>query len=476
MNQRSFQQCVWRTVSLAVGFLLLSAPAAWALISGGEGNDPIHDPGWPKGAAAVFNAKSRIAYWEGPPFGGGQWHAECRADAATLNEVLVDFANIETDKKRIVLHDGVGRSFWLNPNREPAKEVAAMISWAFTVWQPDKLEFQQKLPAEARGVNPKEPLLAQLDIYTGGNLDFAAVKLPKDIPVEDRRLEAHGFKIEDGVVLEGVVKDLASGKPLTATAILERIETPPSGGYAYVAVKKVVADAEGHWMLKQAPPGRHRLLIQADGYVSRLLTHEFFDEQPRWSRHDSGLVKAVTVSGKVVDESSQPLPDVQVRLADVQTSGDERYSLLDDAGLKTDAEGRFRFETVPAGKASIWLHKPGYYREGLRQSMTTPATDIELRLLPAATLRVKVDFSKSQRPEHFIVHVKAEGGERVGKWGGSGNIDVEGRITFENVHPGTYAVTGMPNPGSKADETEPVTIELKGREIRELQLQAKPAK
>ena len=51
-------------------FTVLAAvapPEAFALITGGEGNTPITDPGWPRGAAAIFNHPGRIAWWEGPP-------------------------------------------------------------------------------------------------------------------------------------------------------------------------------------------------------------------------------------------------------------------------------------------------------------------------------------------------------------------------------------------------------------------------
>src|SRR6516164_3024778 len=110
------------TICLLVAALAVAAPReALALIQGGEGNTPLPDPGWPKGAAAIFNHAGRIAWWEGPPFGGGQWHAECRGDAKALSAVLADFAKLDVKSKRVVLHDGVGNSFWLNPNNEPAK-------------------------------------------------------------------------------------------------------------------------------------------------------------------------------------------------------------------------------------------------------------------------------------------------------------------------------------------------------------------
>ena len=57
---------------IATGLLLtilaVSAPReASALITGGTGNTPLRDSGWPAGAVAIFNHVGRIAWWEGPP-------------------------------------------------------------------------------------------------------------------------------------------------------------------------------------------------------------------------------------------------------------------------------------------------------------------------------------------------------------------------------------------------------------------------
>ncbi len=125
---------------LAAASVAVPVQEAFALITGGEGNKPIHDPGWPKGGAVLFNKEARIAYWEGPPFGGGQWHAECRGDAKAFSDVLADFAELDVKSKRVVLHDGVGQSFWLNMNDEPAKRAAARMDWRFMVWVPANWE------------------------------------------------------------------------------------------------------------------------------------------------------------------------------------------------------------------------------------------------------------------------------------------------------------------------------------------------
>ncbi len=112
-----------RAVTHMLAFLVagLLVGEAAAMLTGGEGNKPIPDPGWPRGAAVIFNHPGRIAWWEGPPFGGGQWHSECRGDAGALSGILTGFSNLDSKTKRVVVHDGVGRSFWIS---EPARRDA----------------------------------------------------------------------------------------------------------------------------------------------------------------------------------------------------------------------------------------------------------------------------------------------------------------------------------------------------------------
>jgi hypothetical protein len=189
---------------------------AAARITGGEGNSPIADPGWPRGAAAIFNVKSRIAWWEGPPFGGGQWHAECRGDAVALSAVLQDFAKLDVKSKRIVLHDGIGHSFWLAPNDEPEKLAAAKMDWVFMVWQAANWQRLRKLPADVNPTDQEDDSPpSQIDIFTG-SLRWADVIVPKGIKLIDHRLEGHGFTAADGAVLEGTIVDLGTKQPIAA--------------------------------------------------------------------------------------------------------------------------------------------------------------------------------------------------------------------------------------------------------------------
>lgn len=462
--------------SAALAVVVFTSGKASALIMGGEGNDPIQDPGWPKGAAAIFNVKARIAWWEGPPFGGGQWHAECRGDAKALTAVLADFAQLDVKAKRIVLHDGVGRSFWLDKNNDPAKQAAARMDWRFMVWQPASWDRLRNLPVD---LNPTDPdnadqgPPAQIDIYTGGNIKWADVTVPKNITIVDNRLESHGFTVADGVVLEGKVIDLATKKPLTASMRLEIHEKQPKGGYRYKKMAETKTDEQGRWFVKKTPAGWHRVIIESEGYAPRIIGHVQVQDQPRWQSFDSGLARAASVVGRVIDESGKPLADVEVRLADVATVFGQRYESPQGYEFKTKADGTFRADQLPMGKAAIWVHKPGYVRPGLGQRITIPHKEVEVEMMKSSKVIVTVDFTDKARPKDYLVRIIPEAGEAVGRWGGSGHIDAKNQITYDNVPPGRYIIWGHPNPTGKGEETESVTIDLKGGKTHEVKLNAR---
>ncbi|MGO8945581.1 MAG: ATP-binding protein, partial [Syntrophobacteraceae bacterium] len=107
-----------------------------------------------------------------------------------------------------------------------------------------------------------------------------------------------------------------------------------------------------------------QVVIEADGFVPRIVGHARLDDQPHWSYFDCRLSPLAVVSGQVTDDAGQPLPDVEVRIRDVATEQDGRYDLPFDSSVKTDADGRFRCDQLPHGHASVWVYKFGYCRPG----------------------------------------------------------------------------------------------------------------
>ena len=346
------------TLFVALAIFIIPSPWAFALITGGEGNDPISDPGWPAGAAAIFNNPTRIAWWEGPPFGGGQWHAEYRGDAAAFNELLAAFAKLDVKIKRLVAHDGVGHSFWLNPNNEPEKKAGCrdrLDVHCLAAGEFRSLAQHVGRPAASRRCGGRRRPASRTPCVYWRQYSLVDVNVPDGIEVVDNRMEAHGFTPADGTVLEGNIIDLATKQPIAARMRLELIESQNEGGYRYTVAAEAAADAEGHWVLKKAPVGWYRVVIDADGYVPRMIGHAKFDEQPRWQRYDGGLARPASVSGRVSDDAGQPLADVEVRLGDVVAGDDGSYDSPEEFRIKSDANGRFEFTQVPIGSVESGL-------------------------------------------------------------------------------------------------------------------------
>lgn len=469
-----------RKAILAIALALAASISqeASAMIRGGKGNEAIRDPGWPRGAAALFNHPGRVAWWEGPPFGGGQWHSECRGDAKALSALLAGFAAMDVKTKRVVVHDGPGQSFWLNLNDEPDKREAARADWALMVWQPENWERLRQMPA---GLNPTDPAdaatgpPAQVDVYTTDGLRWADVQVPAGVEVIDQRLEAHGFGPADGVVLEGRITDLETGRPQAGRARLQTVEPRPEGGYRHEDRAVAESDADGRWVVKNAPAGWHRVVVEADGFVPRIAGYGRFDDRPRWQPFDTGLARPATVSGRVVDDASAPLAGVDVALHDVSSTDGGRYERPDGDVSRTDADGQFRVD-LPRGHVTLWVHKAGYCRPGLGLPVAAPTEDMELVMMRSAAVRVTVDFEGAERPGGYIVQIVPEGGEAVGKWSGSGQVDAEGRIAFQDIPPGTYVLTGRPNPSGEDQVSRPLALELKGGMTAEVTLPAAPGR
>jgi hypothetical protein len=246
---------------------------------------------------------------------------------------------------------------------------------------------------------------------------------------------------------------------------LQRVEPQQKGGYLYPAAAEARADAQGRWVLKKAPAGWVRVVVEAEGFVPRVAGYARLDDQPRWQSHDIGLVRSATVSGRVIDEDGKPMSDVDVSFGNVQAASGGKYQSPSEYEFKTDAEGQFRAGPLPAGTATIWARKPGYYGPGLGVAVKSPEANVEVQMKRAGSVLVTVDFGDKR--------ISPEGGDVVGSYGGSGNIDAKDQMSFPILPPGRYMLTGRPNSGSDSEEVGPVTIDVKGGQEEQVQLKAK---
>jgi hypothetical protein len=437
----------------------------------------------------VFNNRARTAHWVGPD--DGYYSAEFNGDARTLSTVLADFAKLDVRTKRLVVRNGVGPNF------------QQRMDWVFNVWVPALWE-RPSGDALTFFRDPQTCPPPEIVVYTGGKVRWSDVIVPKGIEVRDERLEAHGFTLADGAVLEGKVVDLVTHQPLAARMRLERIEPQPMGKDRCTTVAEVAADAQGRWVLKKAPAGWYRVVVAADGYVPRLVENYSNDNgQPGWHSYNYGLSHSGAVSGHVVDEAGKPLADVEVWLDDVVSGGDGYYSSVREYVSKTDAEGRFHLDQVPIGSATIRVLKSGYCLPGFGQPITTPAADVVLNVVRSSHVRVTVACDGTNRSGMYVVEIQPAPGAVLPTWEQARDIETLARpgrlaaagpwieirtveasdeVCFDGVPPGRYSLQGWPSPFSSVgrltpftgiERSKPLLIELKSGQTARITLPVK---
>jgi hypothetical protein len=203
--------------------VLLGLSPAKALILTGTGNKPVSDPGWPPGAASAANFESRIAWWEGPPFGGGEWHFEYRGGKAGFQECLDRFAKISAPALELFIHAGTQKSFVLSLNQE-TKADTNTVDWGFTVWVranwenlygPGKQVFASGDPNAGKSMPPP-----RMDFYAGSGIPIAEISVPANVTLHDERAATAGVDTSSGPVVVAAIHDVTTHQPIPGARII----------------------------------------------------------------------------------------------------------------------------------------------------------------------------------------------------------------------------------------------------------------
>jgi hypothetical protein len=450
-----------------ISVLGLLAGTASALILTGRGHDPVQDAGWPQGALALANLKSRVGWWEGPPFGGGQWQFLYRGDTAVFAEALKSFASVRAPALDLVIHDGPEENTFLKDEKKPPSD--ARVDWTFTVWNParwhhlfnnPKSVFSADHPSFRQPVDPP-----RLDVYVGGGgVDWTKVALPTGLRVRDERASAAGITPTGGAVVRAEVYDMATGKPVIGARMI--IASMARGGQDpekdYQRVAEGVSDDSGRVVVERIPVGTHRVSVMAGGYAPRVLGYDRYGERT-FKQFQVELAEMASVRGMATDLNGQPLPGVTVNASSTMAIDGRGYSGPDMRQAVTDATGRFTLSGLPAGYTQIRAHAPGYYFGDIFTIHDVPSTNVVLRLTGAGIISVRIFDKNGQAISRFQgselhVSVEPKGGSRIGSWGGGARVQDDGTYEFKDLPPGEYRISSRPNPVSSNRQNAPEQI------------------
>ncbi len=457
---------------------LLSANAA-PLITGGRGNEPMENRGWPLGAEKVANLACRVAWWEGPPYGGGQHVFEYRSkDTAEFNDALKAFAAIRTPKLELIVQDGPHKSFMEQEQ----------VDWTFIVWRPESWHSLYNNPKSTfprRGDNTGKPVPPpSLHAYVGGKgaIVWEQVEVPPNVHVIDRRASAAKVKPVGGGMIHADVYDMATGQTIAGAEVTV---AKRRGRDDWDETIRGKTDPLGAVEIQKIPPGRYEIRIRAAGYASRgqgtynnagNTYHEFVVE----------LMRTASISGKVVDTSRKPIAQAIVTAKGTCGIDGRSYPCIDAKPATTDRDGAFKIEALPKGFAQLRVRAPSLYQVTsstvlyqVPPGFWDPPDGIEIRMTPTGVVRGKVVGAAGQAKSGKVhVHIHPPGPSRVGQWGGSMQCNDDGSFEFKNVPPGSYLVGTNPvvarggkDPDAKQVIVKPgkivaVQVTHKGREAR----------
>jgi len=173
------------------------------------------------------------------------------------------------------------------------------------------------------------------------------VTLPSSVASEDPVLP----NLNGPASLEGKVLREPAGEPLKK-AIVELIGENQDEGGNYTAT----SDQDGHFKVAGIHPGRYRLFVERTGYIEvdaklrrsegTVLSLEAGQELKDQALH---MLAAAILTGRVVDEDGDPMPNVDVTVLRRKFSSG-RFKFEPNGSSQTNDVGEYRIGGLLAGK------------------------------------------------------------------------------------------------------------------------------
>jgi len=418
------------------------------------GTEPWHNDATPLGSEAVANLPGRIGGWEGPPYGGGEFHFVYRcASTEAFNQAVQTFAAIRTPRLEIVLHNGPGHDPIL-ARADETDAAANVIDWTFTVCQPASFHRLYNDPLSHFDADTpffRQPWPApKLDVYLrpGGPIDWAKVQVPAKVQVIDQRASAAPVPVVDGGVVQADVYDMATGRPVPDAALV--LTRWNDGQKQYEAVARAAGDPHGSILLRKVPKGAFTVRAAAPGYAPRPCA--WIDNRiDGYHALEVQLSKTAAISGVVTDLDGKPIPGVKVMANDIMGidgRGYGSYSGRENPATVSDQAGRFRIDSLPTGFTCLHCQSDSFYASSL-ELYAVPSDDVQIKMIGTGTVRGKVTFAAGQtRPAEINISIDPPG-KRIGKWSGSRTCQADGSFEFTAVPAGEYCLHSGPEVGGR---------------------------
>jgi len=326
---------------------------------------------------------------------------------------------------------------------------------------------------------------------------------PSAVAQSSARAPGTGTLKKDECSVAGMVVKLAGSDPLRKATVQLNSADDRARSIS------TSTDAGGRFQLKGLDPGRYRLWVMRNGFVSQ----EYGQKAPG----DAGatltlrpgqdlkdllfrLIPSAVISGRVIDEDGEPVPRAQVNALH-QVYSDGKRQLVPQTTAATDDLGEYRLFELPPGRyfvravyrrtrslsqTSIQLpegestehgYPPTYYPSSpeLSKAVTLtvkageeiPSTEITLRPVSTFTIRGRVYNMISKRSSGDVI-LELEPRSSEFRWNFSAaaaNVrSQDGTFELHNVLPGSYDLIAQWSDETKVYEAHQ-TVEVGNADV-----------
>jgi hypothetical protein len=293
-------------------------------------------------------------------------------------------------------------------------------------------------------------------------------------------------KPEDKCQIEGTVVNSVTGEPIKKA----RLSLRPIGqedGVPY----GTFADAAGYFLLNGLDPGTYSLMAGRNGFImqtysakgsTRHATNLTLAAGQRMKEVILKLTPQAVITGRIVDEDGEPLPNVAVAALSVGHGRDGKKQLFPGAGASTNDIGEYRIGGVAPGRYFVSaVHPPNdlnmgdiheritggpealkkaeegyvatYYPNGTKTESAAPIDvaagaliqGIDIMLVRERTVRIRgrivnlspdsVQYTMVQLASHDLMY-------RMGMQN-TARVDKGGAFELRGVAPGSYTLTAV---------------------------------
>ena len=179
------------------------------------------------------------------------------------------------------------------------------------------------------------------------------------------------FRLGRGAVVSGRLTD-TDGAPITQG----RVHLNSRSGYG--RQNSASPDKDGNYRIEAVPAGRYSLEVRVKDFVGQKRPDFVAEEGGEYSGVNFVLVKGLTLTGVVVDQSGRPVGAASVHAYLVSPQKDQ---IRGNKSGRTDAVGRFTLTSLSPGPHGLIVHKQGYKQENRGVQFQAGAQDVVVKMI-----------------------------------------------------------------------------------------------